>query len=338
MKLKLLLAVLAAGQAVLAQTTGPQSNVPTPTLKAVQVPFASLKSSATFEVGKTADWVLTTDNAVWVASTRPNSIQRIDPVTNKIVSTVVLAGEACSGLTMGFESIWVPVCGKKPSLARLDAVKNKIVAVLPVGSAGPEGGIAVSADSIWIVTDKKGTLVRIDPDTGTVRQKIQIPPGSYNPLFSEGIIWITGFDSSVLTAVDAVTDEVLGSIPVGRNPRFLTAGGGSIWTLNQGDGTVSRVDEKSRRLTATIAAGIPGLGGDICYGANSVWASVFNVPLTRIDSQSNKIVRQWVGPGGDSLRFGHDSIWLTDYHKGLIWRFPQEAAQSLLKAPVSQKR
>jgi streptogramin lyase len=167
-----------------------------------------------------------------------------------------------------------------------------------------------------------------------VRQKIPIPPGSYNPLFSEGIIWITGFDSNVLTAADAGTGEVLASIPVGPNPRFLTAGGGSVWTLNQGDGTVSRVDEKSRRLTATIAAGIPGLGGDICYGANSVWASVFDVPLTRIDSQSNKIMRQWVGPGGDSLRFGHDSIWLTDYHKGLVWRFPYEEAQSLLKPPV----
>jgi virginiamycin B lyase len=328
MKMKLLLVVLAAGQAVLAQTSGTDWRVPRLELKEVQVPFASLKASATFKVGKTADWVLTTDNAVWIASTRPNSIQRIDPVTNKVISTVALAGEACSGLAIGFGSIWVPVCGKKPSLARVDAVKNKIVAVLPVGPAAPEGGIAASGDSIWIVTDKKGTLVRIDPDPGAVRQKVLIPPGSYNPLFSEGIIWITGFDNSVLTAADAVTGEVLESIPVGLNPRFLTAGGGSVWTLNQGDGTVSRVDERSRTLTATIAAGIPGLGGDICYGANSVWASVFDVPLTRIDTQSNKVTRQWVGPGGDSLRFGHDSIWLTDYHKGLVWRFPREGAQT----------
>lgn len=104
--------------------------------------------------------------------------------------------------------------------------------------------------------------------------------------------------------------------------------------MNQGDGTVSRVDEKSRTLTATIIVRIPGLGGDICYGGDSVWASVFDVPLTRIDSQTNKVLRQWVGHGGDSLRFGHDSIWLTDYHKGLVWRFPYEATQSLLKPLV----
>jgi YVTN family beta-propeller protein len=111
-------------------------------------------------------------------------------------------------------------------------------------------------------------------------------------------------------------------VPVGPKPRFLAAGGGSIWTLNQGDGTVSRIDEKSRKVVATIQAGIPGTGGDIDYGAESVWPTVFGVPLTRIDATTNTVVRQWVGKGGDSLRFGYDSIWLTDYKKGLLLRIP----------------
>jgi hypothetical protein len=79
---------------------------------------------------------------------------------------------------------------------------------------------------------------------------------------------------------------------------------------------------KNKKLTATIRAAIPGPGGDLCYGADSVWATVFQVPLTRIEAGTNKVVRQWVGDGGDSARFGYDSIWLTDYHKGLLQRFP----------------
>ncbi len=182
-------------------------------------------------------------------------------------------------------------------------------------------------DSIWLVTDKNGTLSRIDPSTNNVRQKISIPPGSYNPLFSNGIVWITGVESGVLTAVEAFTGRVLESVPVGPKPRFLTSGGGSIWTLNQGDGTVSRVGERSRKVIATIQVGIPGAGGDIDYGAESVWPTVFSVPLTRIDATTNKVVRQWVGKGGDSLRVGFDSIWLTDYKKGLL---SQIAIQELL--------
>jgi virginiamycin B lyase len=88
------------------------------------------------------------------------------------------------------------------------------------------GGTTASEDSVWIVSDKNGTLNRIDPSTNNVRQKISIPPGSYNPLFSNGIVWITGVESSVLTAVEASTGKVLESMVVGPKPRFLTLGGG----------------------------------------------------------------------------------------------------------------
>lgn len=114
------------------------------------------------------------------------------------------------------------------------------------------------------------------------------------------MIWITGVDSSVLTVVDASSGEVLTSLPVGPKPRFLSAGDGSVWTLNQGDGTVSRVDTSNKKVVATISVGIPGSGGEICYGANSVWATSFDIPLTQIDAKTNKVLRQWAGRGGDA--------------------------------------
>src|ERR1039457_2978555 len=227
MRLKILLVVLAACYVAAAQTSATESNVPRRGVKEVQVPFASLKPSVTIKVGGTADWVGITDDAVWVASTKPDAVQRIDPATNTIVVTVKVSGEACSGLASGFGSIWVPVCGKKAALVRIDDAKNAISATLSVVPAAPEGGIATSEDSVWMVTDKNGTLSRIDPSTNRVRQKISIPPGSYNPIFSNGIIWITGVESGVLTAVDAATGKVLESVAVGPKPRFLTSGGGS---------------------------------------------------------------------------------------------------------------
>ncbi len=299
---------------------------PKPGVTGVQVPFATLKPSATFKIGETADWVLVTDDAVWVAGTKPYSVQRIDPATNTIVAKVSLSGEACSGLAFGFGSVWVPVCGKEPLLARVDARTNRITAVLPMAPAGPEGGITASSDSIWLVTAKDGTeLSRIDPTTNTVRQKISIPSGSYNPVSSGNVVWVTGVDRNVLTAIDATSGEVFPTIPVGPKPRFLTSGGGSVWTLNQGDGSVTRVDSNTRKVTATIALGIPGPGGDLDYGADLVWATTFDLPLTVIDGRTNTVLQQWVGQGGDSLRFGFDSIWLTDYRRGLIWRIPLKA-------------
>ncbi len=156
------------------------------------------------------------------------------------------------------------------------------------GPADSEGGLTASDDSLWIVSDENGTLLRIDPATNTVRAKIQIPPGSFNPLYREGTVWITGNKTSVLTPVNAKTNEVGPSISVGPNPRFLTSGANSIWTLNQGDGTVTRVDAKTRRVIATIPAGIPGHGGEIAFGANSIWATVIDKPLTQISPRPTR--------------------------------------------------
>lgn len=305
-----------------------QQNVstPKPGVPAVQAPFASLKPSATFKIGHTADWVLVTGNSVWVAGSKPYSVQRIDPATNRIVARVAIPGEACAGLAFGFGSVWVPVCGNMPLLARVDVHTNRISAVLPIAPAGPEGGITTSSDSVWMVTDKDGaTLSRIDPETSMVRQKIAIPAGSYNPLSSGDTIWITGPGESLLTAVDAASGKVLASITVGPEPRFLAFGGGSVWTLNQGDGSLTRVDMSSRKVTATIALGIPGHGGDLDYGAGLVWATAMELPITAVDGETNRVRRQWVGRGGDSLRFGFGSLWVTDYHRGLLWRIPFKA-------------
>jgi virginiamycin B lyase len=304
----------------LSQNTDAEPKIAPPGVKEVQVPFASLKPEATFKIGENADWVEITADAVWVASSKPPSVHRIDPETDKEVAVVPLPGDPCAGLAFGFGSLWVPLCGQPNSVARVDTNANRISSILPVGPAGPEGGITASSDSVWIVSDDTGTLVRIDPATNNVRQKISVAPGSYNPCFSNGAVWITSGSANQLTAVDATTGKVMAAIPVGPKPRFLTAGADAIWTLNQGDGTVTRVDAQTKRVTATIAVGIPGYGGDIAWGAGSIWATMLDVPLTAIDATTNKVVRQWIGPGGDSLRFGHDSIWLTDYKRGTLAR------------------
>lgn len=91
-----------------------------------------------------------------------------------------------------------------------------------------------------------------------------------------------------------------------EDPRFLTTGAGSVWTLKQGDGTISRVDTRSGKLLATIEAGLSGRGGEIAYGEGSIWATLFGFPITRIDPATNRVMQQWTGKGGrqHSRRFG----------------------------------
>src|SRR5262249_55958365 len=141
-------------------------------------------------------------------------------------------------------------------------------------------------------------------------------------IYSGDSIWVTSNAGGTLVRVNPVTNQVVGETPVGPMPRFLTVGAGSIWVLNQGDGTIARVDAATGKRTALIAAGIPGEGGEVAFGGGAVWASVFDFPVTRVDPATNAVTGQWVGPGGDSIRYAHGSLWLTSLLTGKVWRLP----------------
>jgi YVTN family beta-propeller protein len=305
-----------------------QKRAPRPPKPGVSTPgvrrdMASIKPDAVFPIPGAPDWQVLTEDAVWVTSAPKNTVTRLDVKTNQVAAAITVGSKPCSGLAAGFGSIWVPNCGDK-TLSRIDIKTNQVVATLPFGPAESEGGIATSPDSVWMLTDKKGVLSRIDPASGKVSAEIEVTPNSAACFYAEGAVWITTPEKNLLTRVDPKTNRVTNTIEVGPGPRFLTAGAGSIWTLNQGDGTVSRVDAKTSKLVANIEAGIPGSGGEIAFGAGHVWATVFQIPITEIDPEKNAVVKQWFGAGGDSIRVGHGSVWLSNLRNQTLWRFAIE--------------
>jgi virginiamycin B lyase len=289
----------------------------------VQHDIAELVPTATFEVKGHPDWMAVTEDAIWVTSSNVNHVVRLDAKTNR-AGTIVTVAKPCSGLVVGFGSLWIPSCGDH-TVVRVDAESGALQATIAAGPADSEGGIAVGASSVWIVTSKESDLVRIDPTTNRVTTHIRIAPGSFNPVFANGSIWVSSNMGGILVRVDPATNKEAGETPVGPKPRFLTVGAGSIWVLNQGDGTIARVDEKSGKRTALIAAGIPGLGGEMAFGDGAVWATLFDFPITRIDPGTNTVTGQWHGPGGDSIRCAHGSIWLTSLLGAKVWRLPVPA-------------
>jgi streptogramin lyase len=294
-----------------------------------------LKRVAIIHVGKTADWVAISTDAVWVGSTGPNAVHRVDPKTNAVVATVAVPGSPCAGLATGFGSLWVPLCGETQTLAKVSLESNQLVAVYRVGTT-EEGGVTTSPEGVWLMVDKRGTLARIDPDTGAIRQRIRIAPGSYNPRYADGQIWVTRADGAEVTAIDTARGVALTSTRTNANPRFLTASPGAVWTLNQGDGSVTRIDTQTRQATKTIDLGTPGHGGDIAFGGGMIWTTVAKMPLSVVDVASEVLLCQWAGPGGDSLGIGQGSIWLTDYQGGTISRIDmQDALTRCPSAPAT---
>ena len=306
---------------ILAADKTDKKKKPVPGIKdpGVQRPISNIHPDAVFPIPGFPDWVLILPDSVWIGNKPKNTITRIDPKTNMILATISVGQLPCAGLVAAFGSVWVPSCGDK-TLVRVDIASNKVTATIRLGPADTEGTITANEDSIWYLTDPKGVLSRIDPATNQAVADIAVPPGSFAAQYGEGSVWVTSTAANTLTRVDPKTNLVTSTIKVGPSPRFLAVGEGSVWTLNQGDGTVSRVDPKTNRVTATIPTGVPGPGGDIAVGAGSVWVTMDEVPLMRIDIASNQVVQQWIGPGGDSLRVGLGSVWLTNHKEQNVWR------------------
>ena len=63
--------------------------------------------------------------------------------------------------------------------------------------------------------------------------------------------------------------------------------------------------EKTRKLVTNIDVGLPGTRVELAFGDGHVWATVFQIPLSKIDPATNQVVKQRVGAGGDSVRVGH---------------------------------
>jgi YVTN family beta-propeller protein len=281
--------------------------------------ISAITPEAVFPVEGSPDWQVTTEEAQWVTNGPKNTVHRLDPKTNMVAAVITVGKKPCDGLAAGFGSVWVPNCGDK-TVSRIDIRTNRVVATIAAPPAESEGGIAASPDGVWLVTDAKGILSKIDPATNQVTAQVTVPANSAGVTYGEGAVWVTSPDANMLTGVDPKTNTVIHSVEVGPKPRFLTTGAGSVWTLNQGDGTVSRVDAKTGKLIGNIEVGVPGTGGEIAFGAGHVWATVFEIPISEIDPETNRVIKQWFGPGGDSIRVAHGSVWLSNLRQGNVWR------------------
>ena len=128
-----------------------------------------------------------------------------------------------------------------------------------------------------------------------------------------GAVWVTSYEKDELYRIDPMANALTTTIKLHDGPRFIASGEYSIWVLNQGDGTVQRIDEKSGKLMATIETGLSsGRGGDIVCGAGYVWISLPGTPVAQIDPRTNTLVRTFKGGRmGDAIRYGAGSLWVS---------------------------
>jgi DNA-binding beta-propeller fold protein YncE len=290
-------------------------------LAAVQRPISSLPIAARISIPGSPDWVAIGANSVWISNAGADSLARIDPSTNKLAKVVPIGRRPCSGLAVGFGAVWAPSCADN-RVDRVDQDSNDVVAIIPTSIGDSEGGIAAGEGAIWLAADRHGKLFRIDAALNKVDGEAKLADGSFVPVAGAGAVWVSSTEHNLVSRVHPAGLNVVAEIPVGPSPRFMACTETDVWVLNQGNGTVTRIDIASNQVVAAIDAGVPGQGGDIAVGEGFVWVTMIDIPLTQIDPATNKVVAQYVGKGGDSLRIGHGAAWMCSFFLQEVWRVP----------------
>ena len=218
-------------------------------------------------------------DAIWVPNRAAGTVVRLDPKTNTAGAPLSVGPSPCASLSAGFDSIWVPLCGSSPGIARVDAAKATVTATVPLTVAGAEGSTAVAVGSLWVLASQKGVLTRVDPDSSAPVAETYVAEGAEAVVAGEDALWVTSGKSGMLTRVNPHNNEVVEAITVGSNPGRMAVGEGGVWILNRGDGgsgpgaTVSRVDPKTNKVVATITVGDLDPAAEIAAGEGSVWIS-----------------------------------------------------------------
>jgi virginiamycin B lyase len=313
--------VLAAQTAQTAQNSSSSTPRPVP-----EIQLSRLKPDAILAIALEPGAAIVEDG-VWVSQKTPGAVLRIDGKTNAVGKPVPLTKQPCGALAAAFDSVWVPLCDGT-SIVRVETKSGNVTATMPLSVPRPGGGLAVSVGSLWVITDVKGVVTRIDPATNTPVAEVYVAAQPTSVTATDDAVWVTSEAANVVTRIDAHTNVIVETIKVGPRPSRVALGEDAVWMLNRGDGSLTRVDPKTNKVVATIAVGAALADGDLAVGEGSVWLSARGAPIVRVDPRSNRVVQRFSGDAGGAITVAHGSLWLAA-GPSVTWRLDPKLVAAL---------
>jgi virginiamycin B lyase len=297
--------------------TLPKAGIKTP---GIQIPFSSLKAEAEFATPANPSWIAFSDS-IWLPDAPKSSLDRIDPKSKKndFLNPVAGVTQPCGGVISAFKHLWTLDCSSH-TLVKLDAKAGKTAGTSAFGSDSVQGALAATSDSLWILTDSRTTISRVDPEQNTVVAETRLPSGCRSLLSAESSLWIACPSEDKVLRINPITNLVDKYIPVSATPEELAFGESSIWVLCRKEGKIDQLDPKTNKVSKTIDLGVPGVSGQIAFGENALWVTLPGFPLTRIDPQTQTVAQQFYGEGGGAIQVGGGFLWLANTRQGTLWK------------------
>jgi DNA-binding beta-propeller fold protein YncE len=193
-------------------------------------------------------------------------------------------------------------------------------------------GLAAAGGSVWVGGLDRGDVVRVDPKTGKVLQRVSIGVRVFNLASASGAVWAVANFTQTAARIDARTGRVTATVRVGAAPYDIEWGFGSAWVSNSGDGTVSRIT--GGRVVKTIEVGVEPNG--LSAIGKSLWVTDHTAgKLVRIDPTTNRVTGSVALPGADWVTEAAGSLWVSQ-ETNVVARVDPGTLRVLARVPVKR--
>jgi len=298
---------------------------------------AKLHVQARIPIGRFAGGIVGAEGSVWAVAIYPkNEIVQINPGTNRVVARLALGGTPSPAevawITYGDGSLWV----SRKDAGEVDRVSLSPLKVVDRVKLESPFDVAVAGNSVFVPQFDPYQWSTIDTSTNKTTDS-QPATGPTSAVFDNGAIWMLAHRAQTLLRIDPTTDTVTEKIPVktgGSVPERVAAGFGSIWATDPRSGSIARIDENTgKQLVEIVLPTVPLLNPyPIATGGGSVWVSADH-GVGRIDPTTNQVTgtlrlafdNKACGPGADNIctngiTYANDSVWVTDFYKRQVLR------------------
>ncbi|NUR09832.1 MAG: hypothetical protein HOQ22_14160 [Nocardioidaceae bacterium] len=167
------------------------------------------------------------------------------------------------------------------------------VTVLPLPGGRPSGA-GFAFGSIWVTT-WDGSVVRVDPRTRRVQDRISVGKQPLAVREGFGSVWVSNGLDGTVTRIDPEDDSVLATIPVGPVPYQLAAAGAGMWVATQEaavkiDPSTNTVVKRTRFPMARGAATPSTAGVGLAADDRAVWVSTATGTVLRLRPDDGRLV------------------------------------------------
>lgn len=271
-----------------------------------------------------ADFLAVDGDTVWATNKG-----KVEQWSRKGKKAEVAIERPCGSMAVLAGALWVANCADG-TLVKVDTRSAKVTARLATGIANQKEGelnVVAGAGSVWLASDPKGAVARIDPATNAVIATIPVDPATSYMAFGEGAAWAVSQQSATVQKIDPATNTVTARTALGKAPGFLAAGEGAVWVQEQGDGTVARVDPASGAVTGRAKIAEKLKWGDIDTGGGMIWLrTTEDQTWVAIDPQTLAVkARTGKAEGSGALRYTKKGLWTSahDVHTLTFWPKPK---------------